>query len=64
MERSLDLGNGSGTLSFADSSAEDWTGYTLTVKNYALGSSKLRFGTGNTGLTATQLSQIKFVDYR
>ena len=63
VERSLDLGNGSGTLSFADSSAEDWTGYTLTVKNYALGSSKLRFGTSNTGLTATQLSQIQFADF-
>ena len=63
VERSLDLGNGAGTLSFADSSAEDWTGYTLTVKNYALGTSKLRFGTSNTGLTATQLSQIQFADY-
>ncbi len=61
--RALDLGNGAGTLSFADSSAEDWTGYTLTIRNYVLGTSKLRFGTSNTGLTATQLSQIKFVDY-
>ena len=63
VERALDLGNGSGTLSFADSSAEDWTGYTLTIRNYALGSSKLRFGTSNAGLTATQLSQIQFAGF-
>jgi hypothetical protein len=61
--RALDLENGSGTLSFADSSGEDWTGYTLTVRNYAQGVSKLRFGTSNTGLTATQLSQMKFADF-
>ncbi len=61
--RALDLGNGDGTLSFADSSAEDWTGYTLTIRNYAPGSSKLRFGTSKAGLTATQLSQIKFSDF-
>ncbi len=63
VERSLDLGNGSGTLSFADSSAEDWTSYTLTVKNYALGSSKLRFGTTASGLASAQLAQIRFADF-
>jgi autotransporter-associated beta strand protein len=63
VERSLDLGYGAGTLSFADSSAEDWSGYTLSVKNYALGTSKLRFGTSKTGLTEAQLSQIQFADY-
>ena len=68
--RVLDLGNGPGTLSFADSSAENWTeptiygfNYTLTIQNYLQGTSKLRFGTSSAGLTATQLSQIKFVDY-
>jgi hypothetical protein len=68
--RALDLGNGSGTLSFADSSAENWTeptiygfNYTLTIQNYALGSSKLRFGTNSAGLTTTQLSQIQFADF-
>ena len=62
--RALDLGSGSGTLSFADSSPEDWTGYHADdLTNYALGSSKLRFGTSNAGLTATQLSQMQFADF-
>jgi autotransporter-associated beta strand protein len=61
--RALDLGNGAGTLSFADSSAQDWTVFTLTITNYALGSSKLRFGTSSAGLTPNQLLQIEFADY-
>jgi autotransporter-associated beta strand protein len=61
--RVLDLGNGDGTLSFADSSAEDWGGITLTIANYALGHSKLRFGTSNAGLTTGQLSGIQFTDF-
>jgi autotransporter-associated beta strand protein len=61
--RAIDLGNGAGTLSFADSSAEDWGSFTLTIQNYALGSSKLRFGASAAGLTAAQLSQIQFADF-
>ena len=61
--RALDLGNGAGTLSFADSSAQDWSVFTLTITNYALGSSKLRFGTSSAGLTPNQLLQIEFADY-
>ena len=61
--RALDLGNGAGTLSFADSNAEGWGSFTLTITNYAFGSSKLRFGTSDAGLTAAQLSQIQFADF-
>jgi hypothetical protein len=61
--RALDLGNGAGTLSFADSSAVDWGIFTLTIQNYAVGSSKLRFGTSSAGLTPNQLLQIEFADY-
>jgi autotransporter-associated beta strand protein len=61
--RALDLGNGAGTLGFADSSAEDWGEFMLTIQNYTLGSSKLRFGTSVTGLTPTQLGQMRFVDF-
>jgi autotransporter-associated beta strand protein len=61
--RVLDLGNGSGTLSFADSSEADWGSFTLTITNYALGKSKLRFGTTSASLTPTQLSQIQFSSF-
>ena len=61
--RALDLGNGAGTLSFEDSSAQDWTVFTLTITNYALGRSKLRFGTSSTGLTPGQLLQIQFAGF-
>jgi hypothetical protein len=60
--RAIDFAQGSGTLSFADSSAQDWSGFTLTINNYAVGRSKLRFGTSSSGLTAAQLSQIRFPD--
>jgi autotransporter-associated beta strand protein len=61
--RMISLGNGPGTLSFADSSAESWNGFTLTVTNYVLGVSRLRFGTSAAGLTAAQLGQMQFADF-
>jgi hypothetical protein len=61
--RMLNLDNGSGLLSFTDSSAEDWGAFNLTVTNFALGSSKLRFGTSSSALTATQLGQIRFANF-
>jgi len=61
--RMLDLESGSGTLAFDDSSAEDWGAFTLAVTNYAPGTSQLRFGTSSSGLTATQLSQMRFVAF-
>ena len=75
--RTIDFGNGHGTLVFAgDSSTNTWQStaspvfgdsnpgaLTLVVTNYQLGTSQLRFGTSSNGLTATQLAQIKFADY-
>ena len=45
-------------LTFADSSAIDWTGGTLTLTGTFVSGSSLRFGTTSTALTATQLSGI------
>jgi len=61
--RRIDLGQGSGTLSFADSSAESWGSFTVSITGYALGQSRLRFGTNSAGLTNAQLSQIRFADF-
>jgi autotransporter-associated beta strand protein len=58
--RTLDLGNGPGTLAFADSHLQNWNGIPLTIVNYSNGVSSLRFGTNRAGLTATQLSLIQF----
>lgn len=51
------LGTGA-ALAFADSSAIDWTGGTLTITGTFVSGSSLRFGTTATALTATQLSKI------
>lgn len=73
--RTIDFANGQGTLSFDDSSGSQWHTKDLSnnrrnpgllpliVKNYVLDQSKLRFGTSASGLTAAQLSQIRFADY-
>jgi autotransporter-associated beta strand protein len=75
--RTIDFENGHGSLVFAgDSSTNAWQStaspvfgdsnpgpLTLVVTNYQLGTSQLRFGTSSSGLTATQLAQIKFADY-
>ena len=61
--RMIDLGGGGGVLSFADSSAEDWGWFTLTVTNYVPGRRGLRFGTNASGVTAAQLSQITFAGF-
>lgn len=51
------------TLAFADSSAVDWTGGTLTLTGTFVSGSSLRFGTSATALTNTQLSQISAAGY-
>ena len=51
------------TLAFADSSAVDWTGGTLTLTGTFVSGSSLRFGTSATALTTTQLSQISATGY-
>jgi autotransporter-associated beta strand protein len=58
--RTIDFENGQGTLSFADSSALDWSGIPLYIANYVPGTTKLRFGTSSNGLTPTQLSLLQF----
>lgn len=69
--RTIDLG-GSGTLSFADSSAMAWSTTSLDnntnnpgpiplfLTNYVQGTTLLRFGTNFDGLTPAQLGQIVF----
>ncbi len=59
------VGSTSNVLSFANSSASQWTG-TLSIRDWTGtaggGSEQLFFGTDNTGLTAGQLAAISFVD--
>jgi hypothetical protein len=48
-------------IDFANSSAVAWAaGTTLNLANWVPGSTKLRFGTDATGLTAAQLGEIEF----
>ena len=47
-------------LSFADSSALDWSSFMLTITGYEQGTDSLRFGTTSSGLTAGQLDNISF----
>jgi hypothetical protein len=75
--RTIDFGNGHGSLVFVgNSSANAWQStaspvygdpnpgpLTLVITNYQLGTTQLRFGTTSSGLTAAQLAQIKFADY-
>jgi len=73
--RTIDFSNGQGMLSFANSSALSWVttnspnnsanpgSIPLTIANYTLGGSKLRFGTDSSGLTTTQLGLIQFQNY-
>jgi len=73
--RIIDFENGQGALSFADSSSDPWLTtdlpnnsenpgpITLTITNYVLGQTKLRFGINGNGLTATQLAQIRFAGF-
>jgi autotransporter-associated beta strand protein len=58
----LDLGSGASAVSFADSSALDWSSYVLNISNWTLGIDTLRFGTDATGLTAGQLALVNFSD--
>jgi autotransporter-associated beta strand protein len=55
-DSTLELGNGSTTLAFADSSERMWTG-TLAITG-KLGATTLRFGTDSNGLTPDQLESI------
>lgn len=62
----IELGTGTHTLNFANSSAVAWTaGKTLTITGWtnSCSGAKVFVGTDNTGLTATQLAQITFQGY-
>ena len=75
--RTIDFVNGNGALIFTgNSSTNAWTTnpsivfgdsnpgpINLIIQNFKLGSTKLRFGTDNTGLTPVQLAQIHFANY-
>jgi autotransporter-associated beta strand protein len=63
VQRALDFGNGASALAFADSSAEDWGGFELTILNFTEGADTLRFGTSSSGLTGTQLDLFRFADF-
>ncbi len=55
--------SGTSTLAFADSSALTWSATTLTIRDFHVGASTLRFGTSAGGLTATQLGRFQFVEF-
>ena len=59
----IDFGHGASALAFADSHTQDWGGITLRLVNYKRGVDSLRFGTNDAGLTAAQLSLIRFADF-
>jgi len=57
----IDLGGGTGTLSFASSGGTTWNALALlTLQNWTSGSDHLFFGSTSAGLTASQLSDIRF----
>jgi hypothetical protein len=64
----INLGGGNAKLSFSNSSGEDWNSATiLTVTNWngsstGGGDDQLRFGESQSGITATQVHQIRFID--
>jgi fibronectin-binding autotransporter adhesin len=64
----LDLGAGSALVAFTDSHSSGWTaGQTLSVIDWSGnlsggGTDRVYFGTSNTTLTSTQLSEITFVN--
>jgi autotransporter-associated beta strand protein len=53
----IDLGDGTSALAFANSSGKTWTG-TLSLTGTFVSGASLRFGTTSGGLTATQLARI------
>jgi len=57
----VSFGSGA-TLTFANSSAQAWTGI-LTISNYDTGTNSLRFGSTSSDLTGLQLVGIRFADY-
>ena len=55
--------SGSAALVFADSSGLNWDSAYLAVSNFVVGTNSLRFGSTNSGLTATQLGLLQFIEF-
>jgi autotransporter-associated beta strand protein len=62
-QATLDFSVGDSTVIFADSSAIDWSNFTLTIVNFTVGSDILKFGADGNGLTQAQLDDIIFADF-
>ncbi len=64
----IDLGSGSSVIQFAASSGQAWTaGTTLTISNWngsitGGGAEKVVFGSNGSGLAASQVNQVRFVN--
>ena len=59
----IDLGDGSSSLSFADSSKSNWDlSKTLTIQNWTSGKDVVRFGKSASALSSDQLARIGFAD--
>ena len=57
----IDFGSGASAMAFADSSGQPWSsGAILNIVNFTVGVDSLLFGNSSAGLTAQQLSQIRF----
>jgi hypothetical protein len=59
---SIDFGEGTSALVFADSDGEEWGPHLLSIRNYTTGSDSLRIGNDGDGFDQ-KLQQIRFVDY-
>lgn len=57
----MGFGSAAETIVFADSSAQNWGTFTLTLTGFS--NDSLRFGTSNTALTAGQLALFRFMDF-
>jgi autotransporter-associated beta strand protein len=57
----IDMGAGASTITFSDSSAIDWSGFTLDILNWTPGDT-ISFGSSSSGLTQPQLADIFFGD--
>jgi autotransporter-associated beta strand protein len=63
LNSAIDLGSGSSTLTFADSSGQSWSG-NLNVVHWNSGPDHLIFGNSSSALSGTQLIQITFATYQ
>ncbi|MES2310349.1 MAG: autotransporter domain-containing protein [Verrucomicrobiota bacterium] len=60
---SLTFGSGTEAIVFADSSAQNWGAFVLTINSFTNGVDTLRYGASNSGLTAAQLSLLSFFEF-